>query len=591
MVFPRHFPTIPGTWRIALLAGVLMAIAVRAGAVDAPELPDSWQRQWNPEVGLWTRQGAGHTAPVAGADQVHPGTTAAARLVAAAVVDRLHEVDGAAVLQALRQMQVTDGGNRHGCLKWYWEEPRPVDTNAAFFTGLNLIVLRLGFPDQLAQWAPETRETLDAILADLSVWFDQTLERPSRYYPNKYMGDLVCRWLLIEALEQTADRPRVSREMLASAQYWQEENWGWGEHMSNIYATVLLDQISMLLQLSRDLPDTVRREYTKLRDELLAIEDAYGQGPRVPMIRDYHFDRRPSYANYRDRVRSPERPADLSPGNLAMRPVLATLGWDRTVPPRAEPQREIIVPCFDGIRAVAHVKGPVRLGTLSRFPLMPQMEHPTWGLSWQSFPVALWHEQGGWGFLQWATEREGQWRAHPAERRAQAYLRNALTFDKSRPIVGRTWSVQQGGEAIVLRVMPAIYEGWDALVDRFRLVQPAAQLQVCERQGPWSQIVLDFGETAVSVHHISLDGRGPEMIANDDAAWDWQITYTADDLAGRPWVAQLWSLCLDGHLEHPPQLERVGDEDVWHLTWDTGTGQPPWQLVIDPASEEPLRTR
>ncbi len=49
--------------------------------------------------------------------------------------------------------------------------------------------------------------------------------------------------------------------------------------------------------------------------------------------------------------------------------------------------------------------------------------------------------------------------------------------------------------------------------------------------------------------------------------------------------------CQDGHLEHPPQLERVGDEDVWHLTWDTGTGQPPWQLVIDPASEEPLRTR
>ncbi len=78
---------------------------------------------------------------------------------------------------------------------------------------------------------------------------------------------------------------------------------------------------------------------------------------------------------------------------------------------------------------------------------------------------------------------------------------------------------------------------------------------------------------------------------DDDAAWDWQITYTPDDLAGRPWVAQLWSLCLDGHLEHPPQLERVGDEDVWHLTWDPGTGQPPWQLVIDPASEEPLRTR
>lgn len=129
---------------------------------------------------------------------MHPGTNAAAQLVAAAVVERLDEVDAGAVLNALRQMQVTDGGSRHGCLKWYWEEPRPVDTNAAFFTGLNLIVLWLGFPDQLERLDADARGALEAILTDLSVWFDQTLAHPSRYYPNKYMGDLVCRWLLLE---------------------------------------------------------------------------------------------------------------------------------------------------------------------------------------------------------------------------------------------------------------------------------------------------------------------------------------------------------------------------------------------------------
>jgi hypothetical protein len=138
---------------------------------------------------------------------------------------------------------------------------------------------------------------------------------------------LRCRWLLLEALGQQAERQRVAAEMLASARYWREENWGWGEHMSNIYASVLLDQLSVLLMLAQDLPAAVRREYTALRDDLLAIEDAYGSGPRAPMIRDYNFTGSPAYDNYRDRVRRVQTAEDLSSGNLAMRPVLAELGW------------------------------------------------------------------------------------------------------------------------------------------------------------------------------------------------------------------------------------------------------------------------
>ncbi|MCL4202866.1 MAG: hypothetical protein KJ000_10235 [Pirellulaceae bacterium] len=567
------------------------ALTLQAVAAERPELPVEWREQWNAEIGLWTRPGAGHTAPVAAAKHVHPGTTAAAQLVAAAVVDRLDEVDAGAVLHALRRMQVTDGGSRHGCLKWYWEEPRPVDTNAAFFTGLNLIVLRLGFPDQVQRLDADAQGTLEAILRDLSVWFDQTLSHPSRHYPNKYMGDLVCRWLLIEALGQQPQRNRVAAEMLESSRYWRDENWGWGEHMSNIYATVLLDQISVLLMLSRELPVEVRREYTELRDGLLAIEDAYGEGPRAPMIRSYNFDRSPSHANYRDRVRRPENPSDLATGNLAMQPVLATLGWSGTVPPRLPPLQDIIVPCYDGVVAVAHVDGPVRLGTLSRFPLMPQMEHPTWGLSWQTFPVTLWHEQGGWGFLQWCTEMDGQNRAHPAERRAEAYLRNALTFDKPKPIVGRTWSIQEGGHAIVLRIMPELYESWDGLIDRFRLVEPNAELSESETNGPWTQIVLNFGDHAVSVHHISLDGHQPRMIQPDGGPWDWQIVYDAADLAVRKRVANLWAFSLAGRIENAPRLERTEGEESWELTWNLGTDRPTWSLRINPTDDQPLCQR
>jgi len=578
-------------WIYVVLFAVQSLAAFRSAGAERPELPASWQQQWNAKIGLWTRQGAGHTAPVATAEQVHPGTNAAAQLVAAAVVERLDEVDAGAVLKALRQMQVTDGGSRHGCLKWYWEEPRPVDTNAAFFTGLNLIVLRLGFPDQLERLDADARGVLEAILTDLSVWFDQTLTHPSRYYPNKYMGDLVCRWLLLETLGQQAERQRVAAEMLASARYWREENWGWGEHMSNIYASVLLDQLSVLLLLAQDLPAEVRREYTALRDDLLAIEDAYGSGPRTPMIRDYNFTGSPTYDNYRDRVRRVQTAEDLSSGNLAMRPVLAQLGWSSTVPPRAAAQRDIKVPCYGGVSAVARIEGKTRLGTLSRYPLMPQMEHPTWGLSWQSFPVALWHEQGGWGFLQWRTKIGEQNRAHPAERRAEAYLRNALTFDKPEPIVGHTWSIQEGGQAIVLRTMPTLYKSWDRLIDRFRLVEPNATVDVSEPGGPWTQLVLDFGDQAVSIHHISLDGHHPTMLQQDGGPWDWQVAYDAADLADRTRVVNLWAFSLDGRIDNAPRLERIEGRQAWHLSWNLGADRSTWSLQIDPAEATPLRPR
>jgi hypothetical protein len=405
------------------------------------------------------------------------------------------------------------------------------------------------------------------------------------------MGDLVCRWLLLEALGQQAERQRVTAEMLASARYWREENWGWGEHMSNIYASVLLDQLSVLLMLAQDLPAEVRREYAALRDDLLAIEDAYGSGPRTPMIRDYNFTGRPAYDNYRDRVRRVQTADDLISGNLAMRPVLAELGWSATVPPRAPAQRDIQVPCYGGVNAVARIQGKTRLGTLSRYPLMPQMEHPTWGLSWQSFPVALWHEQGGWGFLQWRSEMGDQSRAHPAERRAEAYLRNALTFDKPQPIVGHTWSIQEGGQAIVLRTMPTLYESWDGLIDRFRLVEPKATVEVSEPSGPWTQIVLDFGNQAVSIHHISLDGYHPTMIQQEGGPWDWQITYDAADMADRTRIVNLWAFSLDGRIDSAPRLEQIEGRQAWHLTWNLGVDRPTWSLLIDPAETTPLRPR
>jgi hypothetical protein len=182
-------------------------------------------------------------------------------------------------------------------------------------------------------------------------------------------------------------------------------------------------------------------------------------------------------------------------------------------------------------------------------------------------------------------------RAHPAERRAEAYLRNALTFDKPQPIVGHTWSIQEGGQAIVLRTMPTLYESWDGLIDRFRLVEPKATVDVSEPSGPWTQIVLDFGNQAVSIHHISLDGYHPTMIQQEGGPWDWQITYDAADMADRTRVVNLWAFSLDGRIDSAPRLERIEGRQAWHLSWNLGVDRPTWSLLIDPAETTPLRPR
>ena len=74
----------------------------------------------------------------------------------------------------------------------------------------------------------------------------------------------------------------------------------------------------------------------------------------------------------------------------------------------------MVIPCADNARAVVHLTEDVRLGSLTRFPLMPTAEHSTWGLSWQCFPVALWSPSGVWGFFQWETVENGRRHSHPA---------------------------------------------------------------------------------------------------------------------------------------------------------------------------------
>src|SRR5690606_13534 len=109
-------------------------------SISSPVI-DSLRAGFDEARGLWRLDRPGHTRPVARLAAVHSGVLTAQRLMRAAQLGALDALPVARCLEALRGLQCADGSHLHGCFRWYAEEPAPVDTNAAFFTGLNLILL------------------------------------------------------------------------------------------------------------------------------------------------------------------------------------------------------------------------------------------------------------------------------------------------------------------------------------------------------------------------------------------------------------------------------------------------------------------
>ena len=554
----------------------------------------NWTEGWDEAAGLWRQEGPGHTTPVSRLACVHSVPTASSRLLLAAQIKELGTVKCENILRALREMQVREG-KRRGCLRWYLEEPGPVDTNAAFFVALGLIPLRLCHGGELDALS---RETLDAILRDLRTWFDQQAEGRQFYYPNKFLGDVVCAWLLGEICG--APSPSLASIMEDAARYWHEHGWGWGEHMSDGYSRVCLDELSLLLLFSRHLPADLLTLYTGLFGELLAIDDAYGEGPRVPAIRTYDLLNRPSRLPYRSLIRPIPTPSTLTEVQILR--VLGSLfyahGWERLAPPTGEPRRgSLRVPCYGGTHADAWLAPDIRVGGMSRFPLMASADYPSWGLSWQSMPAAFWSPEGVWGFWQWETDENGVVRAHPATDKRSAYLGNALTSQVRPPIAGRTFSLMKDGNLLVLRVMPTIVSAWARVTDRLRLVEPTVCVETRSSSAGWCQRFIRLASRTVAIQCVPLMGRfdattpAPVPVERREPVRlaDWDLNLERAALGEAMAMVTLWGVSVDGEVVAPPLFEpcsdtplepRAGEQRAWHLTWRWPGAT--WDVRIDP---------
>ncbi|AHF93747.1 hypothetical protein OPIT5_29760 [Opitutaceae bacterium TAV5] len=556
---------------------------------------------FNHELGLWTLRQAGHTRPVVEHLHVHSGVMGACRLVIAAQLGALHELPVSGILAGIRRLQWLDGSQRHGCFKWFAEEPHPVDTNAAFFVGLNLIVLSAAYRDQLDSGA---LAELDLMLADLFFWFERESAVAIPYYPNKYLGDLVCAWLLHEQTAAPGHPPatRLIAALEAAARYWTEHHWGWGEHLSDGYTGILFNELSALLLLSRRLPESVREHYTRLLRQLLAIEDAYGNDVRVPAIRTYAFASRPVLHPWRDTIRPwvSQTDSQRMPRNthFYFGHLFNELGWHALAGPRQPGRERIEIPCHGGTVARAWIS-PVnhsRLGTMSRYPMMPRSDHAAWGLSWQSMPVAFATRGDGWGFLRWHTREGGVDRFHPARDRQTAYLKNALTDVIVPPVVGLTDSLQDGPDACILRRMPALSRSWDLLADQLVLTGSDFTIVREELGMDASRLLFEAGGEPVTVFFLPLGSGVRPRLWRESGEVVWEAIWTESMLKQQERAACVWMICWGRDVPTLPALRpsgqrgdggiRMANDDAWQMTWPGAGGST--LVHVDPLAEKPV---
>ena len=502
--------------------------------MNLPEL------SWNDELGLCRQAGPGHTAPVSRKDHVHNGVYSATRLGLLAQRGELDTQVALTTLRSFRAMQVQQKGNRQVCLRWYWEEEEPVDTNAAFFIGMALMMLYLAEGEKLEG---PVRVAIREIVADLAVWFGQELHVVDPIYSNKYMGDLVCSWLAFEVLG-CGPPDELLRKTKEWCDYWRREHWGWGEHMSAVYSVVLLNEMSAVLLFCQAMPDAIRSDFRGLFENLMAINDAFGQGPRVPVIRSYAFTGSAECLLYRDYVR-PISPEDDFQG-ISMVSNLGGLygawyhraGWLEMAPPKLTMSEWLEIPCRDNAVARAVVKPNIRIGAMSHYPIMAGVDHQTWGLSWQTFPAALWRPAGDWAFWRWTTQEGEIVRSHPATAKWVAYLGNALSTKIDPPPVPRMKSTltPEGRLSMERTLTIPIAADWDEVRDVFHLLGSDAKITSED-----SVLVLTWSDCSVRVKYF---GDAIPVWNPTEGGGNWVMRYDRANLVSRDTITHKWELTL-----------------------------------------------
>ncbi|TVR61076.1 MAG: hypothetical protein EA426_03870 [Spirochaetaceae bacterium] len=501
--------------------------------------------------GLAKQNGPGHTLEVAGLSFCHVGRLTADIYAAGTVAREIAEQQGIEMLRAIQLLQIdAPDDHQHGAFRWYREETRVRDTNAAFFTLVPLAILRLKY----AELIPDSHARLiDDMLRAGGVWFTRQCAEPSLYYPNKIMSDGALLIAIGSVLEDEAFYSAGSDFFGRWLEYTERRGWGWGENISLGYLGVIFKALELaclaLRPVEADL-ETKLRGHMRALGEILRFHD--GQ-EFVPTIRSYNFDGQVVRSSPLWRMVGVGSGAEERSIGSLMNTVLfgdsVVIGEENRQPvPRT---REVRI--FDAATSYSWIGHNARLGSLTRFPVMPgSYQWPTWGLGWQSFPVSFSVAQEQVSFLRWSVIERGHHRFHPTEDKSKTYLDPALFGEKYYPDVTTRCS-QSESALVVVRTMIGVHNAASSIIDEWIVNRFRGELHEYQSEDGRKWIVLRYAASAVMITSLggidaSREGREPapiRVVQDDEKLRLQQVLFEGDEtVVHHPRLEAAWCVVM-----------------------------------------------
>lgn len=425
------------------------------------------------ENGLVRSKGPGHTRG-AQCPVVHSGRLTAEMYVLGRATGRLCEAEGLTILKALSSLQTLDDagnpdalpkidpGSQYGAFRWYQEEDRIWDTNAAFFICMPLIIHRLTLSECFSS---AEIALMDEMLALAAHWFAHECDHAIYYYSNKILSDGAALSAIAQLTNSAPYLEKAQRFFEKWLDYTDRRGWGWGENTSLGYNDVILPALRVAAM-------TIGNEHIAQRLEALIESQkrffSFYDGHEVcPSIRTYNYEglsERPSHVYNLSGVAGSglDTLCDVSDLFCMFAEEMYfsddELKGERLPAPRFQKTR-----VFDEACSTSWYGQHGGIGSLNVFPVISGIDrNATWGLGWQSMPVSfvIYGEQTG--YLRFYVNDGESVRAHPKRN----YLSPRLFSETMLPRV-TTCSSQDGAMVISVRAIDRLHNRAQEIADEY----------------------------------------------------------------------------------------------------------------------------
>lgn len=468
------------------------------------------------EEGLVRYDRPGHTRQLAQLPYCHEGRYSAGYYAFGMLTERLEEAAGLEMLEALARLQITVPSHpQYGGFLWYREETEIQDSNAAFFTLMPLVTVRLCYPDVFPE---EHAAVIDGMLHHAAAWFSHECRRPEIYYPNKIMSDGAMLLAVASLTGQQGYIEEGVRFFERWDSYTERRGWGWGENMSLTYQGVMLNALRIAVKaMGADYGGLASRLNARM-EELKSILRFHAGEEFVPTIRSYNFQGETARKSLLWAAAGVSDSAGLRGEVYSLNDLVSLLLLEPELdqgiaacpaPPVPRVRAERI---FDRAAAYTWIGHHTRLGSVNKFPVIPGCyQWPTWGLGWQSFPVSFSVKDHQVSYLRWYVHDGEMVRTHPNGDYHKGYLKPALFKETVYPDV-ETRSAQSEHALLVVRSMTRVRNEAAELADEWIIHRFAGMVEEVRTEGGarlWQ--VLRFPYAAVAVTALRGLAAGQEL--------------------------------------------------------------------------------